>query len=154
MGASILNAMEKIIPLISSGTEGPLGVKHLPRLWVKTLLSATGRLPEGYKDIRPGYDYLVLEGLGIDPDAARDFIFKNRPTYLAFEDWIREQAGVDLSPENIAKVNESVTSRVKTPEARREVLKENGLPEDAPIGKAIMINNLDDWKALHDQVAG
>lgn len=154
MGASILNAMEKIIPLISSGTEGPLGVKHLPRLWVKTLLSATGRLPEGYKDIRPGYDYLVLEGLGIDPDAARDFIFEKRPAYLAFEDWIREQPGVDLSPENIAKVNEGITSRVKSPEARWEVLAANGLPEDAPIERAVMINNLDDWKAVHDQVAG
>src|ERR1700753_2200331 len=68
--------MEKIIPVISSGTEGPLGVKHLPRLWLKTLLGAAGRLPKGYKDIRPGFDYMVLEGLGINPDSARDFIFK------------------------------------------------------------------------------
>ena len=35
--------MDTIIPLISSGTEGPLGVKHLPRLWLKTLLSACGK---------------------------------------------------------------------------------------------------------------
>ena len=144
--------MEKIIPLISSGTEGPLGIKHLPRLWIKALLSATGRLPEGYKDIRPGFDYMVLEGLGIDPDSARDFIFKSRPTYLAFERWICEQPGVDVSRENISKINESVVSRAKPPEARIQILRESGLPEDVQIMDSIMLNNFDDWKSVHDQI--
>jgi hypothetical protein len=144
--------MEKIIPIISSGTEGPLGLKHLPRLWIKTLLSATGRLPEGYKDIRPGFDFMVLEGLGINPDTAREFIFKNRPTYPAFEKWIREQPGVNVSPENISKINEAVVRRLKSEEARLEVLRASGLPDDTPINDGIMINNLDDWKSVHDQV--
>jgi hypothetical protein len=144
--------MEKIIPLISSGTEGPLGLKHLPRLWIKTLLSATGRLPEGYKDIRPGFDYIVLEGLGINPDSAREFIFNKRPTYLAFEKWICEQPGVDVSPENISKINAVLVGRMKAPEDRLEILRESGLPEDTPIKDGIMINNLDDWKSVHDQV--
>jgi hypothetical protein len=144
--------MENIIPLISSGTEGPLGIKHLPRLWIKTLLSATGRLPGGYKDVRPGFDYLVLEGLGIHPDSARDFIFNNRPTYLAFERWIGEQPGVDLSPENISKINADVVSRKKTPEARKQLLQESGLAEDVPIEDSIMLNNLDDWRSIHDQL--
>jgi hypothetical protein len=144
--------MEKIIPIISSGTEGPLGLKHLPRLWIKTLLSATGRLPEGYKDIRPGFDYIVLEGLGINPDTAREFIFKNRPSYLAFEKWIREQPDVNISPENIAKINVLIMDRKKSEEARLEVLRASGLPDDTPINDGIMINNLDDWKAVHNQV--
>lgn len=144
--------MEKIIPLISSATEGPLGLKHLPRLWIKTLLSATGRLPEGYKDIRPGFDYIVIEGLHINPDSAREFICKNRPTYLGFEKWIREQPGVDVSPENISKINALIVGRMKSPEARIEILRESGLPEDTPINDGIMLNNLDDWKSIHDQV--
>ena len=144
--------MEKIIPLISSGTEGPLGIKHLPRLWLKTLLSATGRLPEGYKDIRPGFDFMVLEGLGINPDSARDFIFKNRPAYLTFEKWIREQPGVDLSPETISTINELLMTRTKPPEARLQILRESGLPEDSRIMDSIMLNNLDDWKSVHEQV--
>jgi hypothetical protein len=144
--------MEKIIPLISSGTEGLLGLKHLPRLWIKTLLSATGRLPEGYKDIRPGFDFMVLEGLGINPDSARDFIFKNRPAYLAFEKWICEQPGVDVSPENIAKINGLLAARTKPPEVRQQILRESGLPEDSRIQDSIMLNNLDDWKSVHDQV--
>lgn len=146
--------MEKIIPLISSGTEGPLGVKHLPRLWLKTLLSAAGRLPAGYKDIRPGFDYMVLEGLGIDPDAARDFIFQKRPSYLAFERWIRDQPGVNVSPADISKINAIIVARVKAPEARREILRENGLPETTQIIDGIMLNNLDDWRLVHDQLKG
>ncbi len=144
--------MEPIIPLISSGTEGPLGIKHLPRLWLKTLLSATGRLPAGYKDIRPGFDYIVLEGLGIKPDAARDFILKNLPAYPAFEQWICAQPGVDVSPANIAKINGIVAGKTKSPEARRQILRESGLPEASQIKDGIMLNNLDDWKSVHDQL--
>jgi hypothetical protein len=144
--------MEKIIPLISSDTVGPLGVKHLPRLWIKTLLSGAGRLAEGYKDTRPGFDYMVLEGLGINPDIAREYIFKTRPTYLAFEKWIREQPGVNISKDNISKINAAIVGRIKSPEARLEVLRANGLPDDTPISDGIMINNLDDWKSVHAQV--
>jgi hypothetical protein len=144
--------MEKIIPLISSGTEGPLGLKHLPRLWIKTLLSATRRLPEGYKDIRPGFDYIVLEGLGIDPDSARAFIFQNLPAYLAFEKWICEQPGVDVSQANISKINAIVVGRMKAPESRIQILRESGLPEDVQIHDGIMLNNLDDWKSVHAQL--
>lgn len=141
--------MEKIIPLISSDTTGPLGVKHLPRLWIKTLLAAAGRLPDGYKDIRPGFDYMALEGLKISPDAARSYIMESRPTYLEFEAWVRAQEGVDLTPENIAAVNRAITERKKGPESRLKLLAENGLPADAPIESSIMLNNLDDWKSIH-----
>jgi hypothetical protein len=110
-------------------------------------------LPEGYKDIRPGFDYIVLEGLGIDPDSAREFIFGKRPTYLAFEKWVREQPKVDVSEANIAKINAIIETKTKSPEARSEILKENGLPEDSPVESSMMLNNLDDWKSIHAQVA-
>ena len=35
------------VPLISSGTAGPLGVLHLPRLW-QGFFRARGKLAEGY----------------------------------------------------------------------------------------------------------
>lgn len=145
--------METIIPLISSGTEGPLGLKHLPRLWLKTLLAAVGRLPDGYKDIRPGFDFMVLEGIGIDPDAAREFIFESRPSYLQFEAWICAQDGADLSPENIASVNRIVTERKKGPESRAKMLQEMGLPTNSPIEDSIMLNNLEDWQSLHNSIS-
>jgi hypothetical protein len=144
--------MKNIIPLISSGTAGPLGVKHLPRLWLKTLLSATGNLPEGYKDIRPGFDYMVLEGLGINPDSAREFIIGHRPTYLAFEKWVGAQPKADISATNISKINDLIENTTKSPEARISILKDNGLPEDSPIESSMMLNNLDDWKSIHAQL--
>ncbi|MEO0796835.1 MAG: DUF5069 domain-containing protein [Verrucomicrobiota bacterium] len=141
--------MDKIIPLVSSGTEGPLGLKHLPRLWAKTLLSAFGRLPDGYKDVRPGFDFMILEGLGLDPDNVRTYIFEERPSYLQFEDWVKTQPEVDVSPENIAKVNEIVVARKKGEGSRQKMLEQNGLPLDSPIDDSIMLNNLDDWRELH-----
>lgn len=141
-----------IIPLISSDTAGPLGVKHLPRLWLKTLLSAVGELPAGYKDIRPGFDFMVLEGLQLDPDTVREYILETRPTYLQFEDWIRSREEADLSPGNVARVNTIVVERQKAGESRKRMLEENGLSEECDITDSIMMNNLDDWRELHDSV--
>ncbi|MEC5126192.1 hypothetical protein VSU19_05495 [Verrucomicrobiales bacterium BCK34] len=141
-----------IIPLISSDTAGPLGVKHLPRLWLKTLLSAVGELPAGYKDIRPGFDFMVLEGLQLDPDTVREYILETRPTYLQFEDWIRSREEADLSPGNLARVNTIVVERQKAGESRKRMLEENGLSEECDITDSIMMNNLDDWRELHDSV--
>lgn len=141
-----------MIPLIASDTPGPLGVLHLPRLWLKTLLAAIDQLEPGYKDIRPGYDYMVLEGLKIDPDAARDFIMRERPTYLAFEAWIKAQPGVDLSPTAIAAVNTIVRERQKSDAARKKVLAANGLPDDGAITSSLLINALDDWQAAHREL--
>ena len=39
--------MSKIVPLISSGTTGPLGVLHLTRLWQKVSLEAAGKIADG-----------------------------------------------------------------------------------------------------------
>ena len=44
-----------IVPLISSGTAGPLGVLHLPRLWLKASLGAAGKLHSDYPAIGAGY---------------------------------------------------------------------------------------------------
>lgn len=141
-----------MIPLIASDTRGPLGVSHLPRLWLKTLLSAVNQLPPGYKDVRVGFDFMVLEGLAVDPDAARTFIKDTKPTYLQFEQWIREQPGVDLSPANIARVNEVVRSRKKSDSSRRAILEAVGLPDDGTITDSILLNALDDWQAAHREL--
>ncbi|MBP9223117.1 MAG: DUF5069 domain-containing protein [Verrucomicrobiales bacterium] len=141
-----------IIPLISSDTVGPLGVKHLPRLWLKTLLHTVGELPPGYKDIRPGFDLMVLEGLRLDPETVREYIVRNRPGYLQFENWIRDREEADISPENIERVNAIVVSRQKSGDSRKRMLEENGLSEDCGIADSIMLNNLDDWREIHQSV--
>ena len=53
--------MSKIVPLISSGTAGPLGVLHLPRLWQKVSLEAADKLADGYPGIGAGYDSMVIQ---------------------------------------------------------------------------------------------
>lgn len=141
-----------VIPLISSDTAGPLGVKHLPRLWLKTLLSATGKLLPGYKDIRPGFDFMVLEGLNLDPDEVRTYLLEHQPGYLQFENWIRSREEADLSPANIERVNSNVTQRQKSGESRSRMLEQLGLPETYPVTDSVMLNNLDDWKEIHDAV--
>src|SRR5690606_38718827 len=103
-------AMDKIVPLISSGTTGPLGILHLPRLWLKGLLGATGKLADGYKDIGPGYDHMVLQGLGIDPDKARAFIHEKKPTYLEFEEWVKNYPGAKLDKATIFRTNTAIAS--------------------------------------------
>lgn len=141
-----------MIPLISSGTAGPLGVRHLPRLWLKTLLSAVDQLPPGYKDIRRGFDFMVLEGLKIDPDSARSFIVNERPSYLAFEAWIRRQPNVDITPANIDLINQHITQREKSDSSRRAILLANGLPDDGSIRDSILLNALDDWQSVHAEL--
>ena len=59
-----------IIPNISSDIAGPLGAIHLPRLWSKLRLSAAGQLQDGYPECGAGFDQMVLDGLGVDRDAA------------------------------------------------------------------------------------
>ena len=57
--------MSKIVPLISSGTAGPNGVLHLPRLWQKVSLEAAGKIADGYPGIGAGYDSMVIDALGL-----------------------------------------------------------------------------------------
>ena len=59
--------MNTIVPLISSGVAGPLGVLHLPRLWLKVSLEARGKLATGYPGIGKGYDMMVISALGLKP---------------------------------------------------------------------------------------
>ena len=78
---------------------------------------------------------------------------ERRPAYLAFERWLCEQPGADISPENISKINAVIVGKTKDSEPRTQILSENGLPENSPIREAVMLNNLDDWKSVHDQIA-
>src|SRR5438270_3338589 len=69
------------VPLISSGTAGPLGVLHLPRLWQKVSLEVAGKLAPGYPGIGRGFDAMTCAALGLDEQAVKDFIKQNNPTY-------------------------------------------------------------------------
>ena len=140
--------MSQIVPLISSGTAGPLGVLHLPRLWQKVSLEAAGKLAEGYPGIGAGYDAMVIAGLGLDTEAVRSYSTDNKPTYPQFEAWVQEQPGAKLDDASIQELNDSIVGYNHDDETRQNILSANGLPDGDP-KDAINLNNLDDWLEFH-----
>jgi hypothetical protein len=143
----------KHVPLISSGTAGPLGVLHLPRLWLKVSLEGRGQLADGYPGVGKGYDQMVIDALGLTRDAVVSFITDERPTYPQFEAWVKAQPGAKLDAETIAKLNAAITGYNHADEVRKGILAADGLPDDASAPKdAIHLNNLDDWHEFHAAV--
>ncbi|PYL47587.1 MAG: hypothetical protein DMF40_07905 [Verrucomicrobia bacterium] len=80
------------VPLISSGVAGPLGVLHLPRMWQKVSLEASGKLAPGYPGIGRGFDAMTCAALGLEEQAVKDYIKQHKPTYPQFEAWIKKNA--------------------------------------------------------------
>ena len=142
--------MSKIVPLISSGTAGPLGVLHLPRLWLKVSLEARGKLANGYPGIGKGYDMMVLDALNINPDAVKKFITESKPTYAQFEAWVKKQPGVKLDKATIHKLNVAIQGYIQADDTRKGILGASGLSDDGSVlPDAINLNNLDDWYEFH-----
>jgi hypothetical protein len=141
---------DPIVPSISSSVSGPLGVLHLPRVWLKILLHAADRLPEGYRHGTGGMDEMLCANLGIDRDAFVSFVEKSKPTYLEVEAWVRANAA-NLNQQSIARHNEAVLTREMPEPMRAERRAEVGLT-DTSITKAVALNDLDDWTAAHRQI--
>ena len=143
--------MSTIVPLISSGTKGPLGVLHLPRLWQKASLGAVGKLHSDYPACGQGYDQMVLDGLGIDREAFVSFI-ATKPTYAQLETWVLEQSGGSLDAAAVEKLNAAIIGYNHTDEVRTSILGACGIPDEGKILDAINLNNLDDWHSFHQAV--
>lgn len=140
----------KLVPLISSGTAGPLGVLHLPRLWLKVSLEARGLLADGYPGAGAGYDQMVIDGLGLNRDAVIAHITNDKPTYPQFEAWVKAQAGATLDSASIESLNSAIRGYNHADDVRQSILAADGLPDDASAPKdAVNLNNLDDWQEFH-----
>ena len=141
----------KVVPLISSGTAGPLGVLHLPRLWLKVSLEARGLLADGYPGAGKGFDQMVIDGLGLQRDAVISYISSERPSYPQFEAWVKAQPGAKLDAGSIESLNASIRGYNHADEVRKNVLAADGLPDGNP-KDAVNLNNLDDWHEFHAAV--
>jgi len=142
--------MNTVVPLISSGVAGPMGVLHLPRLWLKLSLESVGKLAPGYPGAGKGYDQMVIDGLGLKRDAVIDFVKKSKPTYPQFEAWVRKSA-IKGDKASIEKLNAAIRGYIHDDETRKCILGANGLPDDGAAPKdAVNLNNLDDWKEFHE----
>lgn len=139
------------IPLISSGSAGPLGAIHLPRLWQKLLLGAKGLLHEDWDMCGKGFDQMTLDALGLDREKTIAFVRENLPTYPQFEAWVR-QNGTKLTPADIEKHNAAVRAYEHSDATRKAILEANGIPDDGTIRDAVRLNELEDWLAFHESV--
>ncbi len=138
---------KKIVPTISSGTPGPLGVLHLPRLWQKMSLGAADKLADGYGNCGPGYDMMVIDGLGLDRDSLIDFVSTKKPTYIEFEKFVAANA-TTLNQTAVSQLNAAIIGYQHTDATRQSILSASGLPDGKPTD-AINLNNLDDWQEFH-----
>lgn len=144
--------MNTIVPLISSGVAGPLGVVHLPRLWLKVSLEARGKLAAGYPGAGQGYDQMVIDGIGLTRDAVIKFIKDTRPTYPQFETWVKQNA-TKLDKGSVEKLNAAIRGYNHDDTTRKSILGASGIADDASAAKdAVNLNNLDDWKEFHEAV--
>jgi hypothetical protein len=141
------------VPTISSGVAGPLGVLHLPRLWLKASLEAQGKLAPGYPGCGKGYDQMVLDALKLDRQKTLDYIKNNRPTYIQFENWIKQQPGVKIDKGTIDQLNGAIRGYIHDDATRKSVLSAAGIADDGGAFRdAVNLNNLDDWTEFHSAV--
>ena len=140
------------VPMISSGVAGPLGVLHLPRLWLKVSLELQGKLAPGYPGIGRGFDAMTCAALGLEEQAVKDYIEQSKPTYPQFEAWVKKNAK-SLNQNAIEKHNAAVRGYIHDDETRKCVLGASGIADDASAPKdAVNLNNLDDWYEFHQVV--
>jgi hypothetical protein len=143
---------EKIVPLISSGTAGPSGVLHLPRLWAKLMLYAAGRLPGDYDFCGQGYDQMTLDALGLNRAEVIKYVTDKKPTYIQFEQWVVQKSGGKLDPSAVEKHNAAVLGYNHAPELAASMRGASGL-SDPSIADAVSLNTLEDLDALHRSLA-
>ena len=136
-----------IVPTISSGTAGPLGVQHLPRLWQKASLDAVGKLHADYPAAGAGYDQMTLDALGINRETFLEYIKAEKPTYVQCEAWVAANGTIDA--DKIAAHNAAVDGYIHDDATRAEILAAAGREDDGSIKDAVNLNNLDDWALFH-----
>lgn len=142
----------RIVPLISSGTPGPLGVVHLPRLWTKLTLFSAGLLPEGYDYCGQGFDQMTIDALGLDRDRVIAFAKERKPTYVQFEQYVADQNGGSLSKATIEKHNAAITGYDHSDELGATMRAASGVKSDS-VKDAVTLNTLEDLDELHAEVA-
>jgi hypothetical protein len=139
----------KVVPLISSGTAGPLGAVHLPRLWLKLSLAAAEALPEGYDECGAGFDAMTLSALGLDRQKTIDFVRHRKPTYMEFEEWVVGNGKTDK--ETVERHNAAIRGYNHGDETGQK-MREASKIRDASLKDAVSLNTIDDLDEVHRQL--
>jgi len=141
--------MSQIIPTITSGIAGPLGVLHLPRLWQKASLDAAGKLHSDYPAAGAGFDQMTLDALGLDRDGFLAYIKENKPSYTECEKWILDQKGGSLDSAAVDAHNAAVVGYNHDDATRGAILSAVGIEDTGAILDAVNLNNLEDWQDFY-----
>jgi hypothetical protein len=149
---SSVSGSTKTVPLMSSGTAGPLGAIHLPRLWTKLTLSAAGTLADGYDFCGQGFDQMTIDGLNLKRDEVIAFVTDRKPTYLQFEAFVLEKNGGKIASETIEKHNAAIRGYNHSDELGATMRSASGL-SDTSVKDAVTLNMLEDLDELHAQAA-
>lgn len=150
MTTTTTSNQQKIVPLISSDTAGPLGAIHLPRLWAKLTLANAGRLAEGYDECGTGFDQMTINDLNLDRERVLRFVKERKPTYMQFEQWVIEQNGGRIDPETIRKHNEAVRGYCHKDELAQSMRAASGIPHEH-IKDGVTLNTVEDLDEMHRQ---
>lgn len=140
---------DPIVPLISSDAAGPLGIKHLPRLWTKLTLGAAGRLFPGYDLCGDGFDGMTLSAFGMDRAKTIAFVNEKHPSYAQFEDYFKTNGTV--TSDTIAKHNASISGYNHADELGGSMRKSSGIA-DHTVGDAVRLNMVEDLDELKKQL--
>jgi hypothetical protein len=141
----------KIVPAISSGTAGPLGAIHLPRLWLKLTLAAAGELPDGYDECGAGFDAMTLNALGLDRDKTIAFVRQSKPTYMEFEEYVVKNGKTDKA--TIEAHNAAIRGYNHSDEHGREMREASGIKNES-VKDAVTLNTVEDLDEIYTQVVG
>lgn len=142
---------QTIVPLVSSGTAGPLGAIHLPRLWSKLTLDAAGALPDGYDACGSGFDQMTIDALGLKRDDVIRYIRDKKPTYMQFEAWVVEQNGGRVDKARIDAHNAAIRNYHHADELCAKMHQASGNPH-GHVKDAVTLNTIEDLDELHRQV--
>ena len=142
-------ATQTVVPLVSSGTAGPLGAIHLPRLWLKLSLAARGALPEGYDECGTGFDAMTLSALGLDRQKTIDLVRQRRPTYMEFEEWVVANGKADKDA--VDRHNAAIRGYNHADELAQKMRASSKI-KNASIKDAVTLNTIEDLDEIHHQM--
>jgi hypothetical protein len=142
----VAETQTKVVPSVSSGTAGPLGAIHLPRMWLKISLAAVDLLPEGYDECGSGFDAMTLSALGLDREATIDFIRQNRPTYMEFEEWVVMNGKTDK--ETIDRHNAAIRGYNHSEELAKK-MRQSSKVKHEHVKDAVSLNTIEDLDEIH-----
>jgi hypothetical protein len=137
-----------IVPLVSSGTAGPLGAIHVPRLWLKLSLASIGALPDGYDECGAGFDAMTLSALGLDRQKTIDFVRQNKPRYMEFEEWVVANGNTDKA--TIERHNAAIRAYNHGDDLAKSMRVSSKIG-DASVRDAVTLNTVEDLDEIYSQ---